>query len=349
MGMTRTKPIQNLVESLSFDLETIPLEKLADYTAISYFLTVEATDITGAIATETRPFLEAFYHLVQLEDWQRAIQLLLWIPEADSGGEFHHALGLWGQYSSQIEVYESLLYKVNRQCDLTCLNGLANYYDNIGDYHQAIALQRQHFTLAEQEQDHTSQWLAWVGIGNAQESLVQYDQAVASFEQALAISVESGDEQGQAVCFGSLAKLYHILGRDGEAKQTAEQSLELCQNLGQPHLEMTSLLILGKVIQADPNCHPEAEAYFQRALQLAEKFENRPAIAEACWYLGDLYSLLDADERALEILERGLTLAQAVEASATEGNLLRGIGNLYCKNGHLDGGEYYFSQWLTLA
>lgn len=349
--MTTTKPIQDLVTTLAIDLTVIPIAQLADYAAIFYFLTVEAAEIQGAIATETRPFLETFYHLVQLEDWQRAMQLLLWVPDGKLGEEFHHALGIWGQFSAQVDVYESLLHKVNRQCDMTCLNGLANYDDHRGDYAQAIALQRQHLALAEQEQDYTSQWLAWVGIGNAQESLVQYEQAVSSFEQALTIATATENVQGQAVAFGSLAKLYQLLGQATQAEAAADQSLAFSQRFGQPNLEITSLLILGKAIatQRDSSRYPAVEGYYQRALQLAERLNNHPAIAEVCWYLGDLYGEMDRDNLGLEILERGLGVARQVGANAAEGNILRGIGNLYCKNGHLDGGEYYFSQWLQLA
>lgn len=73
------------------------------------------------------------------------------------------------------------------------------------------------------------------------------------------------------IAHGSLEKLYRLLDRNLEAEQSARQSLELDQRLGQPNLEMTSLLILGKAIATQSESrHVEAESYYQQILELAE-------------------------------------------------------------------------------
>lgn len=338
-------PPVDLTADLAIALDDVPLEQLADYAAIAYFLN------TAAAETDTpRPYLEAFYHLVQQQDWRRSLQVMFWVPDGDMGEEFHIALGYWGYYPEQLEIYEALLYQVNAQCDMACLNGLGHYFETMGNFKRAITFHQEHLALAQQQQDFTGQWLALVGLGNAAESLMDLAGAADYFQQALAIAVRCDDVTGQVVGLGSLAKVYRGLGDIDAAVTHGQQSVELAQQRGLTLLEMSGLLLWGQALmQLEAPPSEVIEAHYQRALTLAEQLESLLSVAEACWYLGDLYNFMDRDAAALAMFEQGLAVARDIGAIATEGNILRGIANVYCKLGDLDRGEFHFAAWRSLA
>ncbi|OQW92677.1 MAG: hypothetical protein BWK78_00955 [Thiotrichaceae bacterium IS1] len=71
---------QKLFEKLAINWDEVPIEQLADYTAIEYYLTVEDELSINAPDTEKmRCYLESLHHLCETKDWER-IKIILIVP-----------------------------------------------------------------------------------------------------------------------------------------------------------------------------------------------------------------------------------------------------------------------------
>jgi tetratricopeptide (TPR) repeat protein len=134
---------KRLFTQLAFNWEEIPLEYYAHYTAVQYYLTVEDEPPQDAIPLDKiRRYLEAFYHLSGVEDWQRCLQICLVKLPTLTQQTLHNQLAGWGYYQQQVEIYQTTFKKLNCEWDTICLNGLGNFYNSVGNYQQAIQYQR---------------------------------------------------------------------------------------------------------------------------------------------------------------------------------------------------------------
>jgi hypothetical protein len=98
-------PGQLLFTKLGINLDEVPIEQLSDYTAVEYYLTVEDEPPHNATNLEkVRGYLEAFYHLSEVEDWQRAKAVMGCQLDTPTQEELHQQLGTWGYYQEQSEL-----------------------------------------------------------------------------------------------------------------------------------------------------------------------------------------------------------------------------------------------------
>ncbi|MGD2184398.1 tetratricopeptide repeat protein [Lusitaniella coriacea] len=196
-----------LFGQLDLDLDSVPLENLADYSAVYYFLMLEDEPPTDAGNLEkVHRYLEAFHHLQSVRDWNRALKVLIATPDPRMEEELHNLLGIWGYSQQQAEIYQTLLYQVNAQCDTTCLNGLGHFCDTIADYDRAIEYHQPHLQLAREIGDSTSEWLALTGLGNACESKGQIESAIAPLRE-----VRCEDWAMPTTFWGTLSKQFSSL------------------------------------------------------------------------------------------------------------------------------------------
>jgi len=143
-------PGQLLFAKLGINLDEVPIEKLSDYTAVEYYLTVEDEPPQDATNLEkVRGYLEAFYHLSEVEDWEAASKILSIHLDTPTNENLHNQLGVWGYYQERIDLYNRLLYKLNLYWDSICLNGLGNTYDSLGEYVRAIEYHQQDLAIAQ--------------------------------------------------------------------------------------------------------------------------------------------------------------------------------------------------------
>jgi tetratricopeptide (TPR) repeat protein len=85
-----------------------------------------------------RGYLETCYHFFQLEDWEKADRVLMIRVAGLTDEDLDDALGTWGAYSEQINLYQKLLGKLNHTRNISLLNGLGNACDTIGQFQTAI-------------------------------------------------------------------------------------------------------------------------------------------------------------------------------------------------------------------
>ncbi len=97
----------------------------------------------------------------------------------------------------------------------------------------------------------------------------------------------------------SFASAYNLLGQLAKGLEYAERSLALARQLGEPSLELASLIISGRLALQD-NQYQRAFYYLQQGLTLANALQDFESLASIHFRLGMAFRKLDLHQDALE-------------------------------------------------
>jgi tetratricopeptide (TPR) repeat protein len=179
--------------SLKINMQGVAISQRAHYRAILNWLSKHKPSPDATNLEQVRGYLETCYHLFQLEDWERANQILL-VQVPGSTEDLDDALGTWGAYLEQIHLYEQLLDKLDPSRNIALLNGLGNAYDAVGKFQTAIVYYQ---TALEELNDLDQlrlQSITLSNLGSTYSSLGDYQSAISVLNQALEIACSQEDE-----------------------------------------------------------------------------------------------------------------------------------------------------------
>ncbi|NEP84532.1 MAG: tetratricopeptide repeat protein, partial [Okeania sp. SIO3B3] len=148
-------------------------------------------------------YLEAFYHLCEVEDWERAKQILS-IKVPPVGEDLKNQLHMWGYYEECIQLYSKLLGNLYQDWDGLYFNGLGHAYLFLGEYDKAIEYCQQSLQIAREIANRSGEVTALGNLGNAYWSLGEYEKAIEYHQQHLQIAGEIGDRSEEGRALGNL-------------------------------------------------------------------------------------------------------------------------------------------------
>ncbi|MEG4408813.1 tetratricopeptide repeat protein [Microcoleus sp. MON2_D5] len=160
-----------IVEKLGINPHDLPAqfptrEQRLQYRAVVQWLTDYKPKSDASNLEKVRGYLEAFYHLCEVEDWKRASEILFTSLDKQTHQNLHNQLGNWGYYLQQIEVYSRILHKLNGIKNFSFLNGLGNAYQALGNYERAMEYNQQALSIALETQDRHLEGIVLVSLGN---------------------------------------------------------------------------------------------------------------------------------------------------------------------------------------
>jgi hypothetical protein len=100
---------------LSADFPT--REQRLQYRAVVQWLTDYKPKSDSTNLQKVRGYLEAFYHLCEVEDWEKASKILFIRLNTPTHEELHAQLNTWGYYNEQIELYNRIVGKISPSLD----------------------------------------------------------------------------------------------------------------------------------------------------------------------------------------------------------------------------------------
>lgn len=199
-----------------------------------------------------------------------------------------------------------------------------------GDYRRALD-----FWTAEERVDDRSgniEARAQVigNIGAALLMLGEYPRALLYSRQALKIDRQTGNEAGAEKRLSNIGSIYLDLGDYNQAIEYYREALALAEKLDDPERRAANLLNLGIAAFYEEN-FPEMNASWEAALTLYRELddvESRIMTLSNMAYAADIAGAYD---RAAELLEEALALADAVHNPGVLGDLRnnRGAVNLH--------------------
>jgi tetratricopeptide (TPR) repeat protein len=305
-------PPESVLANLGIDPAQIkfikPRWKRTHYRAIVNWITKYQPQPNACNLEKVRGYLEAFHHICEVEDWEKASKILCLQNNLPPNEELHNQLGVWGYYREQISLYTRLLKRLNTKVDSTCLNGLGSAYDALGDYCQALNYIQQAFHFAKEIGDRSVEATSLGNLASIYLSLADYRQAMEYSEKSLTIAREIGDRAGEGNALGNLGCAYQSLGDYPQAIDYHHQHLLIARTIGDRHGEATALSNLGETF-IKMEVYSEAQENLQVALEICRSIGDRYTKAHILKSLADLHQKLGDRVLALDYCTQALTIS----------------------------------------
>ncbi|MGC4939550.1 tetratricopeptide repeat protein [Kribbella sp. DT2] len=157
----------------------------------------------------------------------------------------------------------------------------------------------------ELNQQRLAAWLEHdLGIPSAERNA--QEESLAHFQDALMLFREIGDPIGQARAASSVSHLLEQLGRLDDAVESAEESLELSQRIGDHGLEGLSYLALGTLYSRRGDT-VLANRAFNRSIALATMSGSERSLGKRYQVAADSYAMAGELPQAIDLMTKALS------------------------------------------
>ena len=230
---------ESVLELLNLDPDSLmsikPLSKRLQYQAVVIWLSdYKCPQKVNDNLEVVKGYLEAFYHLCEVGDWERAKQIYsIKVPPVNE--YLHIQLRMWGCYKECIQLYSRLLGKLDQYWDGICLTGLGNVYYLQGEYDKAMKYYQQYLQIAREIRDRSGEGSVLGNLGNVYYSQGEYDKAMEYYQQSLQIAREIGDRSGEGIALGNWGETLLKLEKYAASLEYSQAALEIFKQIGNPH------------------------------------------------------------------------------------------------------------------
>ncbi|WP_052330968.1 tetratricopeptide repeat protein [Planktothrix agardhii] len=293
---------------------------------------------------DVREYLEVFYHWCELGEYETAFDVIY------DGDDVDNFLDLRGNNQLLAELYQELVEHLTDKQDwryTASLTLLADAYDSLGRYEDAISYHQQSLEIDREIGNRGGVARSLNGLGNAYDSLGRYEDAISYHQQSLEIDREIGNRGGVARSLGNLGIVYKNLGRYEEAISYHQQSLEIDREIGNRGGVAASLGSLGCAYDSLGR-YEEAISYHQQSLEIKREIGNRGGVAASLGSLGCAYDSLGRYEEAISYHQQSLEIKREIGNRGGVAKSLGNLGNVYDSLGRYEEAISYQQQSLEI-
>ncbi|MGB8691561.1 MAG: tetratricopeptide repeat protein [Microcoleus sp.] len=302
--------------------------KRANYRAVKNWLTRYKSKRDASNLEKVRGYLEAFHHLCEVEDWERASKILEINLDTPNNTELHNPLITWGYYREVIDLYSRLLGNLDPASDAVCFLGLGKVYHYLGNYDEAIFYYKESLSRMLKIGYSLGVGKVWGSMANTYLAIREYDRAISCYEECLVISRKTNNQESIGSTLGNLGNIYFALGKYDIAIDYAEQHFIIAEKIGDFQGIGIALTNWGNALFKLGH-HLEAHKKFLRAYEIFIQIGDLRSEALIFYNLasfqadlGNLPLAIESCDRALSIsTELGIPLAK--ECQELKKKLLR--------------------------
>ena len=200
-----------------------------------------------------------------------------------------------------------------------------------GKFGEALECHLKALAIRQRTNDKEGLAYTYNNLGNSYRNLGEYDKALEYHAQGLALKVELGLKSSEAYSHQNMG-LVHFAKKDFPSALAAyRRALAIREQLGDKRAVAVSLNTIGQVqAQTSPAA---ALATFERALALRrETGDERGEIATEL-NVGDAYRRMGDLSRAVEAFNRGLAIAERIDAPLLRSNALKALAGVEAARG----------------
>lgn len=341
-------PGQLLFEDLAINLGEVSFEDLVHYTAVEFFLIVaDEPSSQASNLDKVNRYLESFEHLCNVNDWQRASEILF----SDIGHleELQYQLIIWNHHKILIEIYEKLIDKLDNEKNIILLNNLANLYNEIRNDTEAEDLYFQILKMSQENQDISTEAVVSENLGCLYLNQGKYAEALNYFESALNNAHKINDLNLQNNILGNIADYYGLVGEYSLAIDYYHQALETSLEIASDIVFIANCFVnLGNTYLLIEE-YTQAIGYLEKGLRVANEIEDSLCKVHAYTSLGNIYHNLEDYTQAIDNYHKSLDLLKDFPNLDIKSSTLCDLGSSLFENDQYVEALLCFQQSLEIA
>lgn len=285
--------------------------EFAHYIAVENWLTEYEPKPDSSNLEQVRGYLEAFDHLCEVSDWEKASKILFIRSNHAINNKhknLHEQLFTWGYYQEQIDLYGRLLDKLNPELNCILLHGLGRAYGYLGQPQTAIEFHQRQLDIARKINNRKAEVTALGGLSRIYNwCLAEFQIAIDYCQQQLAIAREIGDREQEIQALDWLGGISGEKADFQKAIKYRQEALVIARDMGDSEMEVVILGGLGATYSTMGQPRKGIE-YLQQVLDITQKTGNRRQEWAAMTNLGIAYMVLNQNETAIDLLQKALVI-----------------------------------------
>ena len=283
-------------------------EQRLHYRAVVQWLTDYKPKQDATNLEKVKGYLEAFHHLCEVEDWERASKIIEMHLDTPSDTELHNPLVTWGYYREVIDLYSRLLGNLDPASDAVCFFGLGMVYHYLGNYDQAISYYKKSLSIMLKIGYSLGAGKVHGSMGNTYLAIKEYDLAISCYEKCFVISTETNNQESIARTLGNLGTIYFALEKYDIAINYTEQHFIIAEKIGDLQGIGIALTNWGNALFKLGH-HLEAHKKFLRAYEIFIQIGDRRSEALIFYNLASFQADLGNLPLAIESCNLALSIA----------------------------------------
>uniref|UniRef100_A0A3B5LD41 G protein signaling modulator 2, like n=1 Tax=Xiphophorus couchianus TaxID=32473 RepID=A0A3B5LD41_9TELE len=266
-----------------------------------------------------------------------------------------------GNYRAGVSFFESAI-QIGTE-DLQILSAiysqLGNAYFHLQEYNKALEYHRHDLTLTRTIGDELGEAKASGNLGNTLKVLRRYNEAVVCCQRHLDITRAVFDKVGQARALYNFGNIYHAKGKSicwsgTEPGEFPEEARIAFRKAAQFYDAWKNEKAVTDPSPA-PTLVPSLTLFLpvslalRKTLQLARLFKDKAVEAQACYSLGNTYTLLQDYERAIDFHLKHLVIAQDLNDRYDISTSYWSLGNAHTALGNHERAMFFAEKHLEIA
>jgi tetratricopeptide (TPR) repeat protein len=175
-----------------------------------------------------------------------------------------------------------------------------------------------------------------------------YDTALTYLQQSLKICQQIGNKEGEGVALDNIGQIYDAKGDYDSALTYLQQSLKIRQQIGDKAGEGTSLNNIGQIYDAKGD-YDIAMDYLQKSLKIRQHFGDKRGEGATLNNIALIYKTRGNCDAALTYLQQSLNICQQLGDKEGEGAAFNNISQIYDAKGDYDTALTYLQQSLKIC
>ncbi|MGD1716833.1 tetratricopeptide repeat protein [Dapis sp. BLCC M172] len=336
------------IDSKLAESEELSIWEIAQYSAVEWWLTEYKVKADAPNIEKVRHYLEAFHHLCEVEDWERATTIIDITLNTPTNEKLRDLLITWGYYQQAKEIFYRLLGKLNDKWDCICLNGLGNCHFHTGSYQLAINYFNQSLVIAQKNLLTEKEVNILINLSSPDQEIGNYQKSIDILSQALKINKAINNPLGEGAILTNLGSIYDSIGDYKKAIKYHTKGLDIARENTNLYQECVALGGIGNFYFSLQDYHV-AMNYYEQQRKIAEEIGDSQSFKTALGNIGIIYRFLKTYPEAITYLEKSLELAIEMGDLNGEETALTNLGVIEVELGNLTQGREYLEKALNIA